>query len=214
MPKISWRYLLRGIEYARKYGLRVNLDLHALPGSQNGWSHSGRQGSIGWLNGTDGATNAQRSLDIHTQLTTFFAQPRYKNIITIYGVANEPKMTELSVSAVNEWTTKAAAIVRKSGMKDVLIAFGDGFLGLEKWQGQLQGIEGLILDAHEYVIFDPHQIALSHNDKIDYACKGWSGQMSISTDTSTGFGPTLCGEWSQADTDCATYLNNVGVGTR
>jgi glucan 1,3-beta-glucosidase len=28
------------------------------------------------------------------------------------------------------------------------------------------------------------------------------------------FGPTLCGEWSQADTDCAPYLNNVGAGTR
>ncbi len=30
VPKISWRYLLRGIEYARKYGLRVNLDLHGI----------------------------------------------------------------------------------------------------------------------------------------------------------------------------------------
>lgn len=24
----------------------------------------------------------------------------------------------------------------------------------------------------------------------------------------------MCGEWSQADTDCAPYLNNVGVGAR
>jgi glucan 1,3-beta-glucosidase len=28
------------------------------------------------------------------------------------------------------------------------------------------------------------------------------------------WGPTMCGEWSQADTDCAQYLNNVGVGSR
>ncbi len=28
------------------------------------------------------------------------------------------------------------------------------------------------------------------------------------------FGPTFCGEWSQADTDCARHLNNVGVGAR
>jgi len=28
------------------------------------------------------------------------------------------------------------------------------------------------------------------------------------------FGPTLCGEWSQADTDCALYLNNVATGSR
>ena len=28
------------------------------------------------------------------------------------------------------------------------------------------------------------------------------------------YGPTLCGEWSQADTDCAPNLNNVGAGSR
>ena len=213
VPKISWRYLLRGIEYARKYGLRVNLDLHGLPGSQNGWNHSGREGPIGWLNGTDGATNAQRSLDIHTQLSTFFAQDRYKNIITIYGLANEPKMTKLPVSAVVDWTKKATEVVRKSGLK-CTIAFGDGFLGLDKWQGQLQGVDGLVLDAHEYVIFDPNQITLSHQKKLEYACKGWTDQMTLSLNTASGFGPTLCGEWSQADTDCTQYLNNVGAGTR
>ena len=30
----------------------------------------------------------------------------------------------------------------------------------------------------------------------------------------SSFGPTLCGEWSQADTDCLQYLNNVNVGSR
>lgn len=185
VPKISWRYLLRGIEYARKHGLRVNLDLHAVPGSQNGWNHSGRQGTIGWLNGTDGSTNAQRSLDIHTQIATFFAQPRYANIIVIYGLVNEPKMTELPVSAVVQWTTSAVQTVRKAGI-NCTIAFGDGFLGLTKWQGQLQGIPGLVLDAHEYVIFDPNQIALTHQKKVQYACTGWTGQMQQSTDTTTG----------------------------
>ena len=185
VPKISWRYLLRAIEYARKYGLRVNLDLHALPGSQNGWNHSGRQGPIGWLNGTDGALNAQRSLDLHTQLSTFFAQPRYQNVITIYGLVNEPKMTALSQSAVVQWTVSAAQVVRKSGMNQT-IAFGDGFLGLEKWQGQLQGISGMVLDAHEYTIFDPNLIVLNHTAKVQYACTGWTGQMKISEDTTTG----------------------------
>lgn len=63
VEKIGWRYLLRAIEWARELGLRVNIDLHTAPGSQNGWNHrrfpfpspandiSGRQGVIGWLNG-------------------------------------------------------------------------------------------------------------------------------------------------------------------
>ena len=186
VPKISWRYLLRGIEYARKYGLRVNLDLHGLPGSQNGWNHSGRQGSIGWLNGTDGALNAQRSLDLHTQLATFFAQPRYQNVIAIYGLVNEPKMTELPVPDVVNWTTVATGVVRKSGMNQT-VAFGDGFLGLTKWQGQMQGVEGLVLDAHEYVIFDANLIAFNHSAKAGYACTGWTSQMKQSLDKTTGY---------------------------
>ena len=33
----------------RKYGLKVIIDLHAAPGSQNGWEHSSsRDGSIEW----------------------------------------------------------------------------------------------------------------------------------------------------------------------
>ncbi len=37
-PNNSLRYFLRVLEWARKYGLRVCLDLHAVPGSQNGAS--------------------------------------------------------------------------------------------------------------------------------------------------------------------------------
>ncbi|KAI9818826.1 MAG: hypothetical protein M1827_007647 [Pycnora praestabilis] len=213
VPKISWRYLLRGIEWARKNGLRVNLDLHAVPGSQNGWNHSGRQGEVGWLNGTDGELNGQRSLDLHNQLSAFFAQPRYKNIVVIYGLVNEPKMTMLPVATVLNWTTNAIEIVRKNNL-NALIAFGDGFLGLPNWKGQLQGIDNLVLDVHQYVIFNTAQIAFTHQNKIEFACSGWTAQTQQSINVATGFGPTLCGEWSQADTDCAQYLNNVNVGSR
>lgn len=185
VPKISWRYLLRGIEYARKYGLRVNLDVHGLPGSQNGWNHSGRLGAIGWLNGTDGALNAQRSLDLHDQLSTFFAQPRYRNVVAIYGLVNEPKMSVLNIDEVVSWTTSAAQVVRKNGIKQP-IAFGDGFLGLLKWQGKLQGVQGLVLDAHQYTIFNPDQIVFTHQKKIEYACSGWTDLFEQSSDASTG----------------------------
>ncbi|KAI9291904.1 glycoside hydrolase, partial [Neoconidiobolus thromboides FSU 785] len=32
----GWKYLLRGIQWCRKYGIRVMIDFHAAPGSQNG----------------------------------------------------------------------------------------------------------------------------------------------------------------------------------
>lgn len=210
---VSWRYLLRGIEWARKYGLRINLDLHGAPGSQNGWNHSGHQGEIGWLNGTDGTLNGDRTIAIHKQLSEFFTQPRYKNIVTMYGLVNEPRMVELDQSTVLAWTTKAVEAVQANNFTGIVV-FGDGFMGLDNWQGKLTGQKNLLLDVHQYVIFNVEQIVLNHHDKINFACGGWTAQARRSEDTATGFGPTLCGEWSQADTDCATYLNNVGVGSR
>ncbi|KAF7195591.1 putative glucan 1,3-beta-glucosidase D, partial [Pseudocercospora fuligena] len=210
---VSWRYLLRGIEWARKYGLRINLDLHGAPGSQNGWNHSGHQGEIGWLNGTDGTLNGDRTIAIHKQLSEFFTQPRYKNIVTMYGLVNEPRMVELDQSTVLAWTSKAVEAVQANNFTGIVV-FGDGFMGLDNWQGKLTSQKNLLLDVHQYVIFNVEQIVLNHHDKINFACGGWTAQARRSQDTATGFGPTLCGEWSQADTDCAKYLNNVGVGSR
>lgn len=213
VAKISWRYLLRGIEYARQQGLRVNLDLHGLPGSQNGWNHSGRQGVIGWLNGTDGSLNSQRSIDVHDQLSKFFAQPRYKNIITLYGLANEPRMVELETTDVIAWYDKVIPLIRKNNITSILV-FGDGFLGLDNWQGELQDYDNLLLDVHQYVIFNVDLIKFSHAEKVNFACEGWTKQSLRSMNKNTGFGPTMCGEWSQADTDCTQNINNVGMGTR
>lgn len=213
LPQVSWRYLLRGIEYCRQNGLRVNLDLHGAPGSQNGWNHSGRQGVIGWLNGTDGDLNAQRTLDIHHKLSVFFAQPRYKNVVTMYGLVNEPRNVELDTARVVNWTQSAIDQIRADNITGVIV-FGDGFMGLDNWQGKLQGNTNLLLDVHQYVIFNVDQLSLGHRDKLNFACSAWTQQSERSMDKTTGFGPTMCGEWSQADTDCTQYINNVNIGTR
>ena len=214
VPRIAWRYLLRAIEWARECGLRINLDLHSVPGSQNGWAHSGHQGSIDWLIGAEGALNGQRSLDIHNQLSQFFAQERYKNVITIYGLVNEPKMLVIPVQSVTDWSTQAVELVRKNGISQ-WITFGDGFLKLSEWVDIFKGVdEKLVMDTHQYQIFNVPELALTHQNKIKTACEGWSQLMSTANNPSTGWGPTLDGEWSQADTDCTQYLNNIGVGSR
>lgn len=185
VPQIAWRYLLRGIEWARKYGLRIKLDLHGAPGSQNGWNHSGRQGVIGWLNSTEGAVNAQRTLDLHDRLSRFFAQPRYANILTIYGLLNEPKMIKLPLDAVLDWSTQAMDLIRRNGIT-AHIAVGDGFLGLPKWKGRFAGQDRVLLDVHQYVIFNADQLSLPHDEKLKFACEVWSRQMEQSGDPNTG----------------------------
>ncbi|KAF9886990.1 hypothetical protein FE257_010606 [Aspergillus nanangensis] len=214
VPKIAWRYLLRALEYCRKYGLRVKLDPHGIPGSQNGWNHSGRQGSINWLKGTDGQLNRKRSLEFHDQLSQFFAQDRYKNIVTIYGLVNEPMMLGLPVEDVLDWSTEATKMVQKNGIT-AYVTVHDGFLNLSKWKQMLKSRpDRMFLDTHQYTIFNTAQIVMKHTDKVNLVCKDWFNMIQEINSTNAGWGPTICGEWSQADTDCTKYLNNVGRGTR
>ncbi len=215
VPYVSWRYLLRSIEWARKYGLRVNLDLHTVPGGQNGWNHSGRQGVIQWLLGTTGEYNGNLTLAIHKQLSIFFSQPRYKNVIQLYGLVNEPNMMVLQPTTVIDWTKQAYEVVRSNGFTKTIV-FGEGFYGLSSWVGIFPNATypGMMMDAHQYLIFNAGQIAQSHTGKLQFACSGWATQINMSMSPATGFGPTMVGEWGNADTDCALYLNNVGTGSR
>lgn len=70
------RYILQVLSWCRKYGIRVNLDLHTVPGSQNGYNHSGKLGQVNFMNGIMGYANAQRTLDYIRTITEFISQVR------------------------------------------------------------------------------------------------------------------------------------------
>ena len=76
LARVCWQYILKVVEWARKYGLRINLDLHAVPGSQNGYNHSGKLGQVNFMNGVMGYANAQRTLDYIRIITGFISQVR------------------------------------------------------------------------------------------------------------------------------------------
>lgn len=82
--------LHRAIEWCRKYGIRIELDLHTVPGSQNGLNHSGKLGTVNWMHGVMGIVNAQRTLNYVRSLTEFISQDLYANVIPIFMPVNEP----------------------------------------------------------------------------------------------------------------------------
>jgi glucan 1,3-beta-glucosidase len=89
--RVFSRYILRLLGWARKYGMRVNLDLHTIPGSQNGYNHSGRVGgTINFLFGIMGIANAQRTLGYIRIITEFISQPEWQAVVPMFGVVNEP----------------------------------------------------------------------------------------------------------------------------
>jgi glucan 1,3-beta-glucosidase len=97
---VSWKYFLLAITWARKYGLRINLDLHAVPGSQNGYNHSSKLGTINFLNGVMGVANAQRTLNYIRTLAEFISQPQYKNVVPMFSIINEPFVGTIGIDVI------------------------------------------------------------------------------------------------------------------
>ncbi|KAG0358254.1 glycoside hydrolase superfamily [Gamsiella multidivaricata] len=213
VPNVAWKYLLRGIEWARKYGIRVMVELHGAPGSQNGWNHSGRSGQIDWINGTMGPMNAQRTLPYLQQMASLFSTPAYVHVNPIVGMLNEPAAYVIGAEKVMAWYKQAFAAFRQStgASKGPWSIIHDGFLGLEAWSGFMKGADRLMIDVHQYIMFNENLMNMNQTAQLKFACEQWGSASSTST---KNFGPTMVGEFSVAVNDCATYLNGIGVGCR
>lgn len=98
LERVSWKYALKAFKWARKYGLRIQLDLHSIPGSQNGFDHSGKGGVGGQVNflvGPMGLANAQRTLDVIRVITEFISQPEYTAVVPMFGLINEAQAARI-----------------------------------------------------------------------------------------------------------------------
>ncbi|KAI5474682.1 glycoside hydrolase family 5 protein [Pseudohyphozyma bogoriensis] len=211
---VSWKYFLKSIEWARKYGLRISLDLHAVPGSQNAWNHSGKFGKLGFMNGIMGIVNAERTLNYIRVLTEFICLPGNTEVIPIFGVLNEPWEATIGADAVKSFYHEAYETVRSvSGIGEgngPMIAIHDGFAGQTNWFGFMVGADRVALDAHYYLCFtDPNNDELWKQTLKPCAYFGRKFNATLAN-----FGVGFAGEFSLAVNDCGRFLNNVGMGNR
>ncbi|KAI5120174.1 hypothetical protein M0805_008440 [Coniferiporia weirii] len=210
LARTSWKYTLRLFRWARKYGLRVNLDLHTAPGSQNGYNHSGKEGQINFLNGIMGFVNAQRMLDYIRVIAEFISQPEYKDLISMFGIINEPLTGIMGQDQISHFYLQAYDIVRNiTGIgqgNGPFISIHDGFQSLSDWANFFPGSDRINLDTHPYFAFGGQS-----TDPIGLwpakACNAWGLTMNTSQ---TAFGVTVAGEFSNGINDCGFYLNGVG----
>ncbi|KAG2187283.1 hypothetical protein INT44_004968 [Umbelopsis vinacea] len=216
VPNIAWDYLLKGIQWARKYGIRVMVELHTAPGSQNGWNHSGRVGTIGWLNGTkQGYENAALTIDTVVPMVEFFSRPQWANVVTMFGVLNEPAIYKLDVQRSKQWYLDSYDAIRNvtGEGKGPYLTYHEGFIGLPKWKGFMPNttFDRTVLETHTYLIFDQGLVSMSRNAQSEFPCRDWKKDLQQSTED---FGHTMVGEFSAATNDCAKYLNGMGIGAR
>lgn len=220
LEKVCWPYILRVLQWARKYGIRVNLDLHTIPGSQNGFNHSGKLGSVNFLNGVMGLANAQRALDYIRIITEFISQPEWVDVVPVFSIVNEALLTTIGRDQIITFYLLAHDMIRNiTGYGEghgPYIAIHDGFEGTAAWTNFLQGSDRVILDTHVYFAFDNQYtwppIATGTGLSAggvwpQQACNAWAANMNTSQ---TAFGVTLAGEFSNGFNDCGLYLTGVG----
>ncbi|GAA95847.1 glycoside hydrolase family 5 protein [Mixia osmundae IAM 14324] len=218
---VSWLYFLKAISWARKYGLRINLDFHTMPGSQNGWNHSGKYGQIGFLKGVMGISNAQRALNYVRTLTEFISQPAYASVIPMFSYLNEARMDSatqgnalIGVTELKSYHYQVYQLVRSiTGTGEgsgPLLVMHDAFVASSDWVGFLSGADRLGLDRHPYLAFSNLQ-----NNPLQYEatvpCQQWAAGLTASNEA---FGLSIAGEYSLAINDCGKWVNNVGFGSR
>ncbi|KIM22994.1 glycoside hydrolase family 5 protein, partial [Serendipita vermifera MAFF 305830] len=215
---VQWKYVLKAIGWARKYGLRINLDLHTHPGSQNGWNHSGLSGGalgVNWLNGVMGIANAQRSLDYIRIITEFISQPEYAPVVPFFGIVNEPRIMQgnhvLDPQAVQNFYYEAYNVIRNvTGIgegKGPMISFHDGFLDFTTWNTFMTGADRIALDTHPYFAFDGPNVA-PLAEFLPRPCSRWAANINTTQNT---FGVITAGEWSVAVNDCGLFVTGVGA---
>ncbi|KIY69876.1 glycoside hydrolase family 5 protein [Cylindrobasidium torrendii FP15055 ss-10] len=209
LPKVSWKYFLKAIEWCRKYGIRIYLDLHALPGSQNGWNHSGKAGSVNFLNGAMGLANAQRTLSYIKTFTEFISQDQYKDVVPMMGIVNEILWATIGETSVKSFYSAAYETIRNvTGIgadKGPYLIIHEGFQGTAVWEGFLEGADRLALDQHPYLAFMNDYIS-TPDEMASKAC-AWAAATNRSQ---SAFGVTLGGEWSAAINNCGLWLNGIG----
>ncbi|KAH9481736.1 Glucan 1,3-beta-glucosidase [Psilocybe cubensis] len=204
----AWPYFLKALSWAEKYNLNVIADLHGAPGSQNGFDNSGqRTNNPVWATNPD---NVTRTVD-----TLVFLAKEVGNQISVLELLNEAAgFTSSAWASVvkNFWTTAYDAVrdVAGDGMG---IMIGDAFLGVQSWTNFLtppQG-HGVLMDYHEYQVFSDKELNRTFDEHIDFVC---TNTLPTLTSYASSNLWTVSGEWSNAITDCAKWLNGRNVGAR
>ncbi|KAF8972127.1 glycoside hydrolase family 5 protein [Flammula alnicola] len=203
----AWTYLLRALTWAEKHNVNVILDLHGAPGSQNGYDNSGqRTGNPVWAVNPN---NVTRTVD-----TLKFLAKEVGSQVGVLELLNEGGgfIDSAWAAAVRSYFTDAYAAVREAAGQDVKVMIGDAFLGVDSWTNFLtapQG-QGVMMDYHEYQIFSDAELDRSFDEHISFACTYTQSLTSFANSNLW----TVLGEWSNAVTDCAQWLNGRGVGAR
>jgi glucan 1,3-beta-glucosidase len=181
-------YVDFALEQASQNGLKVVLDLHGAPGSQNGWDHSGQKGKIEWHKSPDNIKETVRVL-------ASFAQ-KYGKHPALYGVEllNEPS-SQIPIEILKDFYLEAYSQIRKYAGPQTAIIFHDSFRAMA-WQNFMKSPDysNVIVDTHLYQLFGKEDSRRTAQEQIVFALNRTATLARMQQEEL----PTLVGEWSLA----------------
>jgi glucan 1,3-beta-glucosidase len=174
------------LDHSHKNGLKLLLDLHGAPGSQNGWDHSGRSGPINWPKDPQNIQETLRILDS-------FAQ-RYGKHPALFGIEllNEPRV-DVPLEILQQFYQDAYARLRKYLTPNVAIVFHDAFRPFA-WKNFMQGpaFANVIMDTHLYQCFNPKDKGRTAQEQLEVALNRKKQLDRMQREEL----PAIVGEWS------------------
>lgn len=136
------QYVDQAFAWAAKHKLKILLDLHGAPDSQNGAVHSGRRGSVAW--------DAQKTLVILIRLAE-----RYGRHPALLGISllNEPS-PKLGKGALKGFYQQAYRELYSHCSADTWIVFSDAFRPWRwRWEFKRLQFPAMLIDYHHYQIY-------------------------------------------------------------
>ncbi|KAF9479442.1 glycoside hydrolase family 5 protein [Pholiota conissans] len=192
-------YLNKAVDWAAKYNLKVIVDLHGAPGSQNGFDNSGQaKSTIDWHKVPK---NVKRTNAIIKRIAVMYKDRT--------GVVS-------AITPLNEsFYYDAYGAIRwpygTSKQSEFAMIISDAFQPTSYWRNWMSypKWEGVIMDTHIYQVFSNYENSLSWDQHIGAACAKANNMKSATL-------WQIVGEWSTAPTDCTNSRSffSRGSGSR
>jgi glucan 1,3-beta-glucosidase len=130
-------YIDAAVDWARATGLKIWIDLHGAPGSQNGFDNSGHRISTpGWQSGN----TVKQTLAVLETITQKYAQPSYQDVVVAIELLNEPLGSALNYDELRQFYRDGFGQVR--AVSDTPVMLHDAFNAPSTWNGFLSVSDG------------------------------------------------------------------------
>ncbi|AAS52465.1 AEL220Cp [Eremothecium gossypii ATCC 10895] len=206
---IQLEYLKKALSWCADTGLRALIDLHTAPGSQNGFDNSGQrldeEDSLLWLNQT--GTGELTSAVLHDIFTHILDE--FNDVVWAVEILNEPIAETIGVDKVIDFyndTIQHYISLNKTKPLVIQSAFEPAGFWDDYWNDTSVPV---LVDYHYYHVFSRDQLSSDTMQRLVNVAHAAS-DVSDTMDAHSSF----IGEFSGAITDCAKWLNGLGVGAR